>query len=95
MTDRVARDHAVSASAEPAQARRDAVRDILNDLLPRRRDRQCERVKKPAANTCPTKKHDTAQPAAKANYKIKILRKAPHQHKRLTHWRCRSGTLLF
>ncbi len=83
VTDRVARDHAVSASAEPAQARRDAVRDILDDLLPRRRDRQCERVKKPAENTCPTKKHDTAQPAAKANCKIKILREVPHQHKRL------------
>ncbi|WP_326628171.1 transposase [Nonomuraea fuscirosea] len=62
VTVRVARDHALSASAEPAQARRNAVRDILDDLLPRRRDRQCERVKKPAKNTFPTKKRDTAQP---------------------------------
>jgi hypothetical protein len=77
VTVRVARDHTVSASAEPAQARRNAVRDILDDLLPRRRHRQCERVKKPAKNTFPTKKRDTAQPAAKASYKIKILRKAP------------------
>ncbi|MEU8252415.1 IS4 family transposase [Nonomuraea sp. NPDC048916] len=76
VTVRVARDHAVSASAEPAQARRDAVRDIVDDLLPRRRDRQCERVKKPAKNTFPTKKRDTAQPATKASYKITILRKA-------------------
>jgi hypothetical protein len=72
-----ARDHTVSALTEPAQARRNAVRDILDDLLPRRRDRQCERVKKPAKNTFLTKKRDTAQPAAKASYKIRILRKMP------------------
>ena len=38
------------------QARREAIRDILADLLPRRRDRQCERVKKPPKNTFPARK---------------------------------------
>lgn len=76
VTVRVARVHAVSALTEPAQARRNAIRDGLDDLLPRRRDRQCERVKKPAKNTFPTKKRDTAQPATKARYKIKLLGKA-------------------
>lgn len=77
VTVRVARDHAATPSTDPAQARRNAIRDILDDLLPRRRDRQCERVKKPPKNTFPTKKRDTVQPASKATYKIKIVRKVP------------------
>ena len=76
VTVRVARDHA-STSSKTAQARRNAIHDILEDLLPRRRDRQCERVKKPPKNTFPTKKRDAAQPASKASCKIKIVRKAP------------------
>lgn len=77
VTVRVARDHVSDFSSKTAQARRNAIRDLLDDLLPRRRDRQCERVKKPPKNTFPTKKRDTAQPASKAHYKIRVTRKAP------------------
>jgi hypothetical protein len=78
VTLRVARDHAArSTPAHRAQARRDAVCDILDDLLPRRRDRQCERVKKPPKNTFPTKKRGETPPATKAKYKIKITRRMP------------------
>ncbi|GAB3696677.1 IS4 family transposase [Actinocorallia lasiicapitis] len=75
VTLRIARHHAASPATEPAQARRAAIRDILDDPLPPRRDRQCERVKKPPKNTFDTKKRDTAQPASRATYKIKITRK--------------------
>jgi hypothetical protein len=48
VTVRIARDHAPGVSpADPSQARRNAIQDILDDLLLERRDRQCERVKKP------------------------------------------------
>jgi hypothetical protein len=46
-------------------------------LLPRRRDRQRERVKKLSKNTFPTKKRAAARPASKAHYKIRVMRKAP------------------
>ena len=81
MTVRVARDHASSpvnsARADHAEARRQAIRDLLDDLLPRRRDRQCQRVKKPPRNTFPAKKRDHARQPSKVTYKIKISRKAP------------------
>ena len=81
MTVRIARDH---ASNQPAvttpgfsQARSQAIRDILSDLLPKRRDRQCERVKKPPKNTFPSKKRDEARLPGKVNYMIKVTRKDP------------------
>jgi hypothetical protein len=60
VTIRVARDHAVGGPATLtfAQARGQAICDILGDLLPRRRNRQCGRVKKPPKNTSPSKKRD-------------------------------------
>jgi hypothetical protein len=80
-TVRIARDH---ASNQPAvttpgfsQARSQAIRDILGDLLPKRRDRQCERVKKPPKNTFPSKKRDEARPPGKVKYKIKVTCKDP------------------
>ena len=81
VTVRIARDHASSpatlAQPDPAQARRQAIRDLLDDLLPKRRDRQCERVKKPPRNTFPSKKRDQARQPSKVTYKIKISRKVP------------------
>jgi hypothetical protein len=41
--------------AGSSRARSQAIRDILGDLLPPRRNRQCERVKKPPKNTFATK----------------------------------------
>jgi hypothetical protein len=63
-----------------AQARGQAIADILGDLLPRRRHRQCERVKKPPKNTFPSKKRDQRPIPQKVTYKIKITRKKPLNH---------------
>jgi hypothetical protein len=78
VTVRVARDHAAAfGPADQARARRQALLDIAGDLLPKRRDRQCERVKKPPRNTFPARKPGQTPPAGKASYKINITRKAP------------------
>lgn len=47
------------------------------DLLPKRRGRQCERVKKPPKNTFQSKKRDEARLPGKVKYKIKVLCKDP------------------
>ncbi len=77
VTIRVARDHAASQAGITtlALARARAIDDIVGDLLPRRRNRQCERVKKPPKNTFPSKKRDQPQLPQKVKYKIKITRK--------------------
>ena len=77
MTVRIARDHAAVTTPGFAQARSQAIRDILGDLLPPRRDRQCERVKKPPKNTFPSKKRDETHPPGNVKYKIKVTRKDP------------------
>jgi hypothetical protein len=77
VTVRIARDHASSSTPGFSQARGQAIRDILGDLLPARRDRQCERVKKPPKNTFPSKKPDEARPPGKVKYKITVTRKGP------------------
>jgi hypothetical protein len=79
VTVRIARDHASArAVITPVTlplARRQAIRDLLDDPLPRRRDRQCQRVKKPPKNTFPSKKRNQPRPSEKVTYKIKITRK--------------------
>jgi len=78
VTIRIARDHA--AAAQPAgqdQARRHAITDIIADLLPARRDRQCDRVKKPPRNTFAIKKRGQTPPATRATYTITITKKKP------------------
>jgi hypothetical protein len=78
VTVRIARDHAAAIrSSGQGQARRDAILDILADLLPVRRDRQCERVKKPPRNTFPARKRGETPPASKASCTIKITKKIP------------------
>jgi hypothetical protein len=85
VTVRIARDHASSpASHTPpglARARRQAIGDLLDDLLPKRRDRQCDRVKKPPRNTFPAKKRNQPNQPSKVSYKITVSRKvaAPAQ----------------
>jgi hypothetical protein len=49
-----------------------AIHGILGDLVLKRRDRQCQRVKKPPKNTFPSRKRDEARLPGKAKYKIKI-----------------------
>jgi len=77
VTVRVARDHAAVRAAGHSQARRDAITDIIADLLPARRHRQCQRVKKPPRNTFPAKKRGNAPPATTATYTITITKNQP------------------
>jgi hypothetical protein len=75
VTVRIARDHAATRAAGHGQARRDAITDIIADLLPARRDRQCERVKKPPRNTFAAKKPGQTPPAARTAYTITITKR--------------------
>ena len=77
VTVRIARDHASSSTPGFSQARGQAIRDILGDLLPARRDRHCDRVKKPPKNTFPSKNRDEARPPGNLKYKITVTRKDP------------------
>ena len=81
VTVRIARDHASSQASLTApglsRARSQAIRDILDDLLPPRRDRQCQRVKKPPKNTFPARKRGQARPPGNVTFKITVTRKAP------------------
>jgi hypothetical protein len=74
VTVRIARDHA-AAIRPSGQGRNHAILDILADLLPTRRSRQCERVKKPPRNTFPARKRGETPPASNASYAIKITKK--------------------
>ena len=80
VTVRVARDHAAShAIITPRSldlARRQAISDLLGDILPRRRDRQYERVRKQPKNNFPAMKRGHERPPSGVTYKIKVTRKA-------------------
>jgi hypothetical protein len=75
VTVRIARDHAAIPLAGHRQARHHAITDIIADLLPARRDRQCQRVKKPPRNTFTAKKRGETPPGTKAAYTITITKK--------------------
>jgi len=79
VTVRVARDHAAShAIITPHSldlARRQAIGDLLGDILPRRRDRQYERVRKQPKNNFPAMKRGQKRPPSRVIYKIKVSRK--------------------
>jgi hypothetical protein len=80
VTVRVARDHAASHAIITPRgldlARRQAICDLLGDILPRRRDRQYERVRKQPKNNFPAMKRGQERPPSRVTYKIKINRKA-------------------
>jgi len=70
VTVRIARQNASSPVASTpvnlALARHQAIRDLIGDPLPRRRDQQCERAKKPAEEHLPvqeTRPRTAAQPS--------------------------------
>ena len=79
VTVRVAREQvtnqAALTTATLLRARAEAVADVLADLLPRRRTRECERIKKPPKNTFLTKRHDHIRPPSHVTYKIQITPK--------------------
>jgi hypothetical protein len=80
VTVRVARDHAAShAIITPRSldlARRQAIGDLLSALLPRRRDRQYERVRKQPKNNFPAMKQGQQRLPSRVTYKIKVSPKA-------------------
>ena len=80
VTVRVARDHAAShAILTPRSldlARRQAIGDLLGDILPRRRDRHYERVRKQPKNNFPAMKRGQERPPSRVTCKIKVSRKA-------------------
>jgi len=81
LTLRVARAHAGSTAAlRPralARARTHAITDLLADLLPARRHRHSERIKKPPRNTFPTNKPGHLRPESKVTYTITVLTHQP------------------
>ena len=81
VTIRIARDHARTqlATMTPrglARARQHAITDMLGDLLPARRDRCYDRVKKRPRNTYPARKNDQPRPPAAVTYRIQVIPKA-------------------
>jgi hypothetical protein len=82
VTIRIARDHARTQqhTLTPqglARARQHAITDMLADLLPPRRDRHYDRVKKRPRNSYPARKNDEPRPPAKVTYRIQVTRKTP------------------
>ena len=81
VTVRVARDHAAShAIITPHSldlARRQAIGDLLSDLLPRRRDRQYERIRKQPKNNFPPLKRGQERLPSRVTYTIKVTPRAP------------------
>ena len=80
VTVRVARDHAASHTIITPRsldlARRQAIGDLLGDILPRRRNRQYERVRKQPKNNFQAMKQGQKRPPSRITYKIKVSRKA-------------------
>lgn len=76
VTVRTSREQ-VGLRTTPSQARRDVISDLLADLLPRRRSRSCERVKKPPKNTYKTKKRDHTRPPGRITHEITVTRPQP------------------
>lgn len=80
VTVRVARTEVTNqAAATPAtldRARALAIGDLLADLLPPRRARQYERIRKAPKSNYTIKKHDHTRIASHVTYAIKVTRKA-------------------
>jgi hypothetical protein len=64
----------IGTPTSPAEARLNTIADLLADLLPPRRDRTCQRHKKPPKNTYTTKKHNQPRPPGRATYTITVTR---------------------
>ncbi|MFF3159941.1 hypothetical protein [Streptomyces sp. NPDC057910] len=67
-------DQAASDAATLNIARRQATEDLLDALLPPRRDRRCERVKKPPKHTFETKKRNRPRTDSNVSYRLKATR---------------------
>ena len=78
VTVRLARTEVINqAAATPftlQHARAEAIRDLLADRLPPRRNRQYERIKRAPKNKAAIKKPDHIRVASHVTYKIKVSR---------------------
>ncbi len=82
ITVRLARDQAGTlAATNPAtlhQACQQTITDLLDDLLPARRSRSYERIKRPARNAYPRRKHDHVRPPSKVRYALTVTGDDPY-----------------
>jgi hypothetical protein len=82
ITVRLARDQAgTPAAASPDTLRRacqQTIADLLDDLLPTRRSRTYERIKRPPKNTYPRRTHDHVRPPSKVNYALTVTSETPY-----------------
>jgi hypothetical protein len=86
ITVRLARDQVATDAVTPAslaQACRQTITDLLDDLLPARRSRAYQRVKRPAKNTYPTRKHDHVRPPSRVSYALTVTGHSPYLGRRL------------
>ncbi len=87
ITVRLARDQAgTQAAATSGSLQRaidQAITDLLDDLLPPRRSRSYARVKRPAKNTYPRRKHDHVRPPSKVSYALTVTGHSPYLGKHL------------
>ncbi|MFD7617925.1 hypothetical protein [Streptomyces sp. NPDC059802] len=60
-------------------ARAEVVQELLNDLLPSRRDRRCQRLKKPPRNIFEAKRRDEPRPPSHVSYALKVTRNPEHR----------------
>ncbi|MGY6025285.1 transposase [Streptomyces spinosirectus] len=60
-------------------AQAEVVQELLNDLLPSRRDRRCQRLKKPPRNTFEAKRRDEPRPPSHVSYTLKVTRNPEHR----------------
>jgi len=72
-----ATDQVADNPATLATAHQNFAADLLDALLPPRRDRRCERVKKPSKNTFETEKRDRPRIDDKISYYLKATRHPP------------------
>ncbi|MFE3830465.1 IS4 family transposase [Streptomyces sp. NPDC059092] len=54
--------------------RLEVVQELHNDLLPSRRDRRCQQLKKPPRNTFQAKRRDEPRPPSRVSYSLKVTR---------------------
>lgn len=55
-------------------ARREVVAELLNALLPTRRNRQCQRIKKPSKNTFEVRKRDQPRTPSNVHYTLRVTK---------------------
>ncbi|MET8276948.1 hypothetical protein, partial [Streptomyces sp. NPDC005096] len=55
-------------------ARHEVITELLAALLPTRRHRQCQRIKKPSKNTFEVRKRDQARTPSSVHYTLKVTK---------------------